>query len=102
MELPRYFVYDFYEELGDTFILRDGYNRIIEVKFNKNMAHSMMAENWLSVRDVFGISGNRLMLFTYIGNNIFFVDVYHEISMGLSRLPSEHSFCRAMEEPKHF
>jgi hypothetical protein len=83
LELPRYFVYDFYEELGDTFILMDAYKHIIEVKFNKHARHPLMTENWLRVRDVFGISGDRLMLFTYHGNNIFFVNVYYEESMGL-------------------
>jgi len=61
-----------------------------------------MTENWLRVRDVFGISGNRLMLFTYLGNNLFFVNVYYEKPMGLNRLPFEHSYRRAKEEPKHF
>lgn len=67
------------------------------------MGHPLMIENGLHVRgDVFGISGNRLMLFTYLWNKLFFVNVYYEKSMGLSILPSEHLFCRAMEEPKHF
>jgi len=69
--------------------LRDDYNYRIEVEFNKNMGHPLMTEKWLHVRDVFGISGNRLMLFTYLGNNLFFVNVYYEKSMGLSRLPSD-------------
>lgn len=101
-EIPTDFVVEFFDELGDTFLLLDRFKNKISIKFNKNRGHALMTENWLRVREVFGIYGNRLMLFTFLGNNTFFVNVCYENGTGLNRLPSDHSFRMTMEQPRHY
>ena len=80
----------------------DRFKHEITVKFNKHCGHPMMTENWVRVREVFKILGSRLMLFTYLGGNVFFVDVYYDDDMGLNKLSSGHSFHLSVEQPRRF
>jgi len=33
-----------------------------------------------------------MILFTYLGNNLFHMNIYYDLPMDLSRLPSQHTY----------
>jgi hypothetical protein len=88
---PR-FLEEFIDELDENLIIIDRDNRRMNVKFNGSVEHPLMLEGWTDMRDFFNITGNKIMLITYVGDNRFVVDVHpHELQP--DSLPSYHT-CR--------
>jgi hypothetical protein len=87
--------------LTKNLIIIDRDNRRMNVKFNGSVEHPLMLEGWTDMRDFFNITGNKLMLITYVGDNRFVVDVHpHELQP--DSLPSYHTYRHFATDPVSF
>jgi hypothetical protein len=84
-EIPCSFVQEFDNELGEDWTLVNNNNIRTTIKFNQHPHHPLG-------EDLFQIEGNRMILFSYLGNNLFHINIYHGQPVDLSRLPPQHTY----------
>lgn len=70
----------------------DSNNIRTTVKLNQHPHHPLLIDGWNRVRSLFQIKENRMILFTYKGNNLFYINIYHGQPVNLSMLPSQHTY----------
>ena len=100
-EIDPNFVEGHFAKLGATFTIMDIRGRCMNVNFNQNYNHPLIIKGWIELRAFFCINGNRFLLMTYHGDNLFSIDVGQRQFNPLE-LPSYHSYRYSGLEPEPF
>jgi hypothetical protein len=79
----------------------DTRGRCMNVEFNQNYNHPLIRKGWIGLRSFFGINGNKFLLVTYHGDNLFGIDVGQRQFNPLE-LPTYHSYRYSALEPGQF
>jgi len=90
-----------YGQLGTTLTIMDTRGRCINVEFNKNIYHPLIIKGWTEMRAFFGINGNKFLLVTYHGDNLFSIYV-EQRQFNPLELPPYHSYRYIGLEPEPF
>ncbi|KAK2394368.1 hypothetical protein QL285_056210 [Trifolium repens] len=90
-EMNPKFIEEIYEELDSTLTVFDDSNRNIKVQWNGSCLHPLILTGWKNPRKFFGITGNKMILMTYVRTSSFFLQIlpqpFHPYN-----LPSYHSY----------
>jgi hypothetical protein len=85
------FIKEIYGELEGKITVFDKFNRHMIVQFNGSTQHPLIVHGWNKMREFFEITGNSMILMTYVGNCSFMMHILPQ-EFNPSHLPSYHTY----------
>jgi hypothetical protein len=95
------FIFEVYEELDSKLTICDETNRNMKVEWNGSSQHPLILTGWKNLRRFFGITGNKMLLMTYLGTSAFLLEILPQPFDPLN-LPSYHSYRTFEADPTSF
>jgi hypothetical protein len=95
------FVREIHGNLRQHITVVDPSNRRLTVQYNGSIQHPMIIFGWRHMRNTFGITGNQMLLMTYVGNSCFLLEILPQ-AFNPNGLPSYHTYRHFHDDPRSF